>query len=118
MTIDGVNIWTWKLKLSDVDGLLNQPARKKTLDEDGTEAKDIKHVNNKILVTLVGEYESVADLRTYTSGFKAAVQPGEKTFAFLNYSTSLTGIVVNGAAIDTSYDSLTVKVTFEITVTG
>ena len=41
MTIDGTNILVFGLKVINLDDYFNLPARKKILNKQGTEAKDI-----------------------------------------------------------------------------
>ena len=116
MTIGGINIKTFGMFVSSVQGLYNQPARKKTLNEAGVEAKDIVHAENIITVNLGANYADVAALKTGVEAFKTAIG-GEKAFSFLNYSKTVTGHVIGGAKIEVKAIEL-VRIEFQINVAG
>lgn len=118
MTIDGVNIWTWKFFLVTVSGLFNQPARKKTLNEIGTDAADIQHKNRVVTVEVAANYDDMTALKTNVAAFLAAVGSGEKTFAFVNYGKTVTGHVKDGVTTEIPDGKTLVKAKFKITVTG
>ena len=118
MTIDGVNIWTWGFFLVTVSGLFNQPARKKILNETGTDAQDIKHVNKDVTVEIAANYADYAALQTGVSALLTTLQSGEKTFSFVNYGKTITGYVKDGVTTEIPDGKTLVKAKFKITVTG
>lgn len=117
MTVDGVNIWTWGFFLVTVSGLFNQPARKKTLNETGTDAQDIQHVNKVVTVEIAADYADYAALKTGVAAMLTALKSGEKTFSFVNYSKTVTGYVKDGITTDIPDGKTLVKAKFKITVT-
>lgn len=112
MTIDGINISTYGFFLSDVQGLYDHPARKKTIAETGVEAKDIVFVDGAVTVYLSGLFDSYSALRTGVDSLLLALR-GERSYSFPNYSILVRGFVLKGAKVDP--DLLKVNVVFNIT---
>lgn len=112
MTIDGVNIWAFRLGLSEVKGLYDHPARKKILQLTAVEEEDIVFKVKEVTVILVGLFDDYAALGGYVSSLTYILRR-ERTYSFPNYSKLIRGYVIGGVKVE--IDSLRAKITFKIT---
>lgn len=117
MTIDGTNISTFGLMLSSPDGHLNQPARKRILNEPGFETKDIKFENKEISINLIGSYNSKADLYTKIEAFKALIKSSfDHDYILTGHGLTFSGVIIDGLKINPIKNK--VRITFKIMITG
>ena len=112
MTIDGVNIWTYGFSLSEVSGLYNQPARKKTIKQTAVEAKDIEFKDDIVSVFLVGKFDNYTALITGVDSLLSVLRE-ERSYSFSDYSKLIRGFVKGGVTVEV--EMLIVKMKFKIT---
>lgn len=55
MTIDTINISSFRLNVINQEGYFDLPARKKILNEPGNDAKDIRFAGKDVTVTLLAD---------------------------------------------------------------
>lgn len=116
MTIDGINISSFGLRVEDMTGEVSLPARKRVLAEPGTMAKDIVFQENEIKITMFGRYASLIALRTGVEGLKDLIKLNlVHTFIRASHGLNLSGVIKNGVKVEVLNKVATV--TFTITVT-
>lgn len=118
MTIDGTNITTYGLLLNTIKNHLNKPARKKTLDEPGFDAKDIVFKSQYLNVELVGVFETPAALLAGVEALKTKIKLKiEHDFTIARHGLTFKGVVADGMKVDTTKNILA-KIYFKVTITG
>jgi hypothetical protein len=78
MTIDGVNISAFGMKVLNLDDYYSLPARKKILAEPGTEAKDIVFQPQTATIKLLGRVADTTDLLTKLEAFETLIKSSLK----------------------------------------
>lgn len=115
MTIDTINISTYGLMLSYLDGHLNQPARKKILSEQGFATKDLKYESREPVITLIGKYANKTDLFSGIQALKNKIASSvSHDFVISEHGLTFSGAVTDGIKI--SISGLMAKVIFKVTI--
>lgn len=116
MTIDGINISTFGFMRSYVDGHLNLPARKNVLSLPGSQAKDIVFESKEPVITLIGKFDTKADLLAAIEDFYALIKSSVKhDYILTGHNVSFTGVVADGIKPEVYKTML--KLTFKVTIT-
>lgn len=118
MTIDGIDILAdYGLKLLNIDGLYDFPARKKTTDVTGTNAKDIVFEPQKVTLKFKGVFASKDILISQIKAFETLLK---SSLSHLVYPTAhgvyFYGAVADGFDVKTYWQFNAVVVTVPFTV--
>lgn len=119
MIIDTVNILTtYGLKQSWIDGILDLPPLKKTLEERGTAAKDIVFEEHEISVTLFGVFTTKANIASMVSGIETLIKAKQvHDISFPAHGYTCKGVFNNGVQTDVHMASNLIELKIKITVT-
>lgn len=119
MIIDTINILTtYSLKQSWIDGILDLPPLKKTLEERGTAAKDIVFEEYDITVTLFGVFTTKANIASMVSGLETIIKAKQvHDISFPAHGFTCKGVFKNGIQTEVYMASNFIELKIKITVT-
>jgi hypothetical protein len=115
--VGGVQLSTYGLRLSYIEGHLDLPARKQIVEEhDYCDAMKV-YEERKIKIRLIGKYTSSADLGNKIELFKTKIRSAVKlVWQFTNHGFNQTCVVANGMDV-TVYSRRYVEINLTLTVT-
>lgn len=119
MIVDTVNILTtYGLKQSWIDGILDLPPLKKTLEERGTTPKDIVFEEHDITVTLFGVFTTKANIASMVSGLETLIKAKQvHDISFPAHVYTCKGVFNNGIQTEVYMAANLIELKIKITVT-
>ena len=119
MIVDTVNILTtYGLHQSWIDGILDLPPLKKTLEEQGTAPEDIVFEEHEIIVTLFGQFTTKANIATMVSGLETIIKAKQvHDISFPAHGYTCKGVFRNGIQTDVYMAANLIELKIKITVT-
>lgn len=115
MTIDGTNISAYGLQIIALPDYYSLPARKKVLTEPGFEAKDIVFEGREAVITLFGEYASLALMRSNIEALKTKIKSSLKhDYILVGHDESFSGVVTKGFKTEVLRNTVQIKLTISI----
>lgn len=120
MTIDGINISTYGLRLLSMQDYYTLPAQKKILERTKSgypqSGYTFKYESKQCTITLYGEYTTLAIMLININLFKTKIKTVlEHTFNLIGHNLTFTGVVAQG--IKSEVIQKTVQLKFTITIT-
>lgn len=117
MIISGNNISIYGLKLLKLDDYYSKPARKKVLEEMGTESKDIVFQSAKATVSLLGRYESASAMLTALNNFETMIKSNLiHAIELVAHNETFNGVFASGYEVTPFDGGRIIKITAEITI--
>ena len=117
MTIDTINISTFGLSIINLEGYFDLPARKKVLNEQGNEAKDIRFVGKDVTITLLGRYVNAAALVTNLNALETLIKSDLKhAIGLIGQGINFTGVFNQGFEVTSYNGGKIAKVVMQINI--